>query len=680
MSASWPLRAAATAAPALLALVLTTATHDTPLRIEPRSLAWRTLVRGPAADGLVRDGAAVTLPGLPRDRTSPLFVEAEPADGGAAALAVGVDGSVLTPARLESGGVASRVAPSGTRGARLEIRPQGGQVRLRAIEVRVGPRSWMRLLPALLLPPLLVLALRRRSAARLALAVGLVTSALLILAVVPVLDAVVARRAAAWLVPAGAALAAALAMRAERRALLHASLAAAAFVFGAWVRIVFLPSAGSWDLEYWKAWTSRAEARGVARVYGEADAVPSGHFLAQLRGVEPLWRATYRGREFVVDYPPLAMGLWRWSWRAVSWAAPRLDAGEAENVAAKLPAVLGDVAAVALLLALFRATPARAALLAAAYWALPMSWLSSGVLGFLDGALAVLVAVALVAAGRGRPVLAGVALALAALIKPTALVVAPAVWCALAARHVAPMRAILGGAVTVFVSLVPFALAGTLQTAVVHVYRILFQGTLSGGFPNVWWLLGHVLTVANAGAPAAGPVRFAHLDLLPLPARPIGTALFLASALLVWRAQRGRPGASRACLAGALLVLAYGVCAVGVHENHPHGVFLLLFATGLVSRRLRLLTLGCGLVYVANMLMLSGLGRFYGPRYATLEPIARTLAGLRMAPGFDLTLLLAVVQVGLFAWALVRLPQALAEMSDGSPTADGTSAQREPAP
>jgi hypothetical protein len=318
--------------------------------------------------------------------------------------------------------------------------------------------------------------------------------------------------------------------------------------------------------------------------------------------------------------------------------------------------VLGDVAAVLLLLALFRATPSRAAGLAAAYWALPVSWLSSGVLGFLDGALAVLVVLSLAAAGRGRAVAAGVALALAALIKPTALVVAPAVWCALAARRVMPWRAVASGAATVVLALVPFALAGTLQTAIVHVYRILFQGTLSGGFPNPWWLLGHALTVARDGAPVSGPVRFARLDLLPFPARPIGTLLFGVAAVLVWRAQRHRAGASSACLAGALLVLAYGVCAVGVHENHPHALFLLLFATGLATRGLRALTAGCALVYVVNMLALSGLGRFYGPRYAVLEPLAHAVAGLRMALGFDLTLVLAAVQIALFAWALGRLP------------------------
>ncbi len=205
-------------------------------------------------------------------------------------------------------------------------------------------------------------------------------------------------------------------------------------------------------------------------------------------------------------------------------------------------------------------------------------------------------------------------------------------------------------------SLVPYAFAGTLETAIVHVYRILFQGTLSGGFPNPWWLLGHVVTVVRDGAPALGPVRFARLDQLGFPARPIGTLLFVAAAVVVWRHQRGREGATPAVTAGALLVLAYGVCAVGVHENHPHPLFLLLCATGLATARLRLLAAGCALVYVANMLALSGIGRFYGPRYAVLEPLARAAASFRMAAGFDVTLALVVLQVALFAWALARRP------------------------
>jgi hypothetical protein len=60
-------------------------------------------------------------------------------------------------------------------------------------------------------------------------------------------------------------------------------------------------------------------------------------------------------------------------------------------------------------------------------------------------------------------------------------------------------------------------------------------------------------------------------------------------------------------------------------------------------------------VYVLNMLLLSGLGRFHGLRYAAIEPLGQTIVGWRMALGFDATLLLAAVNVLLFAWLVVKL-------------------------
>src|SRR3990172_12228754 len=117
----------------------------------------------------------------------------------------------------------------------------------------------------------------------------------------------------------------------------------------------------------------RAVDVGIPRVYGESDATPQGNFVPHLLGREKLFQIVYKGRDFVVDYPPLAMALWRWSWMAVALLAPDLHPAEAENVAVKLPAVLGDVISVLLLLYLFRARPLRGLTLGALYWALPLS-------------------------------------------------------------------------------------------------------------------------------------------------------------------------------------------------------------------------------------------------------------------------------------------------------------------
>jgi len=221
------------------------------------------------------------------------------------------------------------------------------------------------------------------------------------------------------------------------------------------------------------------------------------------------------------------------------------------------------------------------------------------------------------------------------------------------------------------VTLAPFAIAGTLGAAVVHVYRILFQGTLSGGFPNPWWILGHAQAVARQGAAVTAQVGFARLSGLAFPAPIVGVALFAAAAaFIVWR-QRRAPGPGPACLAGAALVFSYAMLAVGVHENHPHPMFLLLLCTGLASRRLRVVTFGAAAVYVLNMLMLSGMGRFYGPRYAALEPAARALSTWRMAAGFDFTLVLAVANTVLFAVLLAALPAEMERLKEPAPPARG---------
>jgi hypothetical protein len=188
------------------------------------------------------------------------------------------------------------------------------------------------------------------------------------------------------------------------------------------------------------------------------------------------------------------------------------------------------------------------------------------------------------------------------------------------------------------------------SAAVVHVYRILFQRTLSGGFPNLWWVVGHLL---NGGG--AGPVRFARTDLLPVAAGLVGTLLFAGAAVWIVRQQRHASGARAASLAGAALVFAYGMLAIGVHENHPHPMFLMLGATGLVSRRLRAIAAAAATVYVLNMLCLSGLGRFHGARFSLIQPLAARVQGLRMAAGFDLTLLLAAAAIALFAALLLSL-------------------------
>jgi hypothetical protein len=665
--APW-VRVASPALAGLAAALCVWSALSLPVHLEPGTPAWRRLVRGADGEGRLGPRASVLLPRLSRRAPVPLVLDVDSPGGRPVTLAIGVDGAGARPVRCVPGTPTVFALPAaGTSGARLDVSPSdGSSVVIRAL---TAPRAAAAPLGGLVLAAILVgaftAALWRRLGAT-ALGLGLWLGALLAVAFAPPLLwlSLPGGPALARLAPAaGAAL---LAWAIGRNAFARGAALLLALVFGVWVRGAFLPSAGSWDTEYWKTWMLRVDSHGLARVYGEAEPFDAGRLLRQARGQEALWKAPRAGRDYVVDYPPLAMAAWRISLAIVRGVAPGLDGAEAENVAVKLPPVFGDLGAVIVLLWTWRDRTRRALTLAALYWALPVSWMSSAVLGFLDAALAPLVAAALVAAGRGRALPAGLFLALAALIKPTALLVAPAAVMALLARRASLKVAVGAGLAVAFLVLLPFAASGTLATALVQMWRIAFQERLSGGFPNPWWFVSYAVGLSR-GAGAFEPVPWIRVDSFSPLARPLGALLFAAvAALVAWR-QRGRPGPGPALLAGAVLFFAYGMLAVGVHENHPHPLYLLLFATGLAARRLRLLTAATSIVYVLNMLAMSGLGRFYGPRYAALEPLIRAAAGFRMSVGVDVTLLLAVVNLGAFASMLWGLDEDLRDVVERGP-------------
>ena len=655
----------AAGAAGLLAALGVLAVTTAGVALRPGSAAWSRLVLG-SRDGSLGSGLVVRAPGLDRRAGDQVLIEA--AEG--TAFVVAVDRGPLQPVRVPAGQPVLLPLPAGAiPGLRLDLGPVAD-----VAAPRIGRVTLKRATLPSPLPPLLagvaafvlVLGLSRRLGRPVALAVGLLAAALLALAAAPAHLLLSLPDAPSLLrtLPALALLCASASAwlrltAADRQLSCRLALILTALVFGAWIRGAFLPSPGSWDTEYWKAWMLRASSAGVARVYGEPDAAPPGHVLAQLRGHEELWKVRAFGRDFVVDYPPLAMGAWRWSWWAVTHASPQMDAAEAQNVAVKIPAVLGDVAALAVLVWAFPRRPWRGLSLAALYWALPVSWFGSAVLGYLDGAYAPLAAAAAVAAGRGRSRATGVWLALACLVKPTAVVVAPALVVALVAARAPLRRALLAGLLVVAAALIPFILAGTLTTAVVHVYRILFQGTLSGGFANPWWVVGHLL---KSGA-AAGPVAYARLEGLGFDPRPIGAALFALTAAFVVLVQRRAAGTPAAALASAALVFAYGIFAIGVHDNHPYPLVLLLLLTGLTSPWLKVLAGATSVTLVLNSVALSGLGRL-GPRHEVLEPVARWLSSFRMALGFDLTLALAAVHTLLFGLLLVSLAGEMKRLAD----------------
>ena len=443
-----------------------------------------------------------------------------------------------------------------------------------------------------------------------------------------------------------------------RKTLSQATLlwALTAFGLGLILRLYFVSSHGSWDTEYWKAWASETANAGATQVYGGPESVPPGDFVPQLLAKKPRHEVSFKGRDFPIDYPPLGLAAWGASWRFFTSKPRPYRGAEAENLAVKFPAVLGDLLAVLVLLRVFRGDPRTALSLAALYWIFPITWVSSAVLGFFDGFLPPFLLVSLLLAGVS-PFAAGAAFAVTCLIKPTAAVVLPVLY--LAAPRKSWTRITTGGALVTALVFLPYALAGTLQTAFIHIARLFSQDRLSGGYANPWWLLGHAVSVLREKAEWADPIDYVRRDSIDWPLGLIGfIAAGLVAAWVLYQARRITTPRS-AVYVSAVLLFAWGVLTIGVHDNHNHPLFLLLVATGLGTPFLRGFAFAAATSTLLGSVCLHGFGRYYGIQWRSVLPLADTVARLRMAAGFDLTLVLGVVNCLLLGLALWRLKPTL---------------------
>jgi len=637
-----------------------------PVEIGATSVLWRWSGRG----ARLHDRAVLRLPALRRLEEGHFAVAVRVAAPADAALDVSVDGDpptrvVLDPARLTWLALPAR----GPDGAEVTLTPTGTAV-LDGIVVRTRPET-ARAVVAGLAVALVGFALLRARPRREAIGLALLAMGLTALGCVPGWIALAwpgVSTLARVLLPAGIAiggLVLALGGTRDRSSVARLALLVVAGLFGCWVRAYFLPSAGSWDVDFWRTAILNGSAHGYTRTYGGPDDVPAGHLRAQLTGKEKVSLPSMVGRPIVVNYPPLTITMWTLWWRLAERWGVRLEPIEAQALAVKVSPVAGDVLAVAVLLWIHRRRPWRAATLAALYWATPVSWLSGAVLGYQDGAYAPVAVIALAIAAAGRGFWAGAVLGVAMMIKLQAILLAPAVAGALIAgtdlgvgvRRVAAAAA--GGLSAIALAFSPFALAGTLPAAVVHVNNSWLPGPTSGGSPNIWWLVGHVMTALAKGRSLTGRVEFIFDTTVGLPFYGIGRVLWITAALVTLFHQRRHPGLRPAMLAGATVFFSYAMLATGAYENHIHTLFLLLLAGGLVTRRGQVVFAVGAIVYVVDMLVMSGLGRFYTWRYLVVEPLTPVFDTVRMGLGFDLTVLLALVDLALFAAWWMGLPAAL---------------------
>jgi hypothetical protein len=399
------------------------------------------------------------------------------------------------------------------------------------------------------------------------------------------------------------------------------------------VRAFAVPLDGTEDVFVWKTWSYGALQQGITRLYGVGGSPPE-------RGV-----VRWGDRSTTVDYPPIALYELAVAGAAYRTFFPSFENTRWLNVAMKLPPLLAEMALALLLWRIIGARygDAAAAWVLLAFWLNPAMILAGSVLGYLDSLMALPAVAAIAAASGGALFTAGALVAIACLTKAQAVFIIPVV--ALAAwnsgsgrrgRHA--MRTGAGAAAVSALALAPFVVAGAWRNLLQGVGSLLRHDMLSGDAANFWWIVTYVMraiyAIGDLGAWGAWTMTVRILGIsrvvelgYPNP-RPIAAAAIVAAAMwALWRARRSRDlSVMLAC--AAVIVHAYFVLGVQVHENHLYLAIPLLGGAAAVHRELRPVFYGLSLAFALNLWLFFGLGRGFPlpPRNLTVVDTTVLLA------------------------------------------------------
>jgi hypothetical protein len=313
------------------------------------------------------------------------------------------------------------------------------------------------------------------------------------------------------------------------------------------------------------------------------------------------------------------------------------------NVAINFAPLLGSLVIAGLL---GRSSPDHGLRRSLGFWYNPAILLAAPVLGYQDTIFGSLALAAVIALGRGRPVLATALTVASGLVKPQAALLLPALGL-FVLRDSRPrtwLTAGLAGAATAAAILLPWWSQGHLISALDGCLRPLTQGTLAPGGLNVWWIAGYAQRWAEAGpwplaATGAGIAEFrawAGWDPVAV-SRLLLLASTVAILFLVWRAPREDPRVIP--IAVILQVHAYALLGTSVHENHT--LLAVIVAPLLVGvwRRSAVVVAGTSAFALSSLFLSAGFGRRITSQ--------RVLESIRAATGVDLSVLVAV---GHLAW------------------------------
>jgi hypothetical protein len=423
------------------------------------------------------------------------------------------------------------------------------------------------------------------------------------------------------------------------------------------IRLALSWMPGTEDMFYFRMWGALALRSGMLHVYTWKDEDTLNAIFLKLRGIE-LHPRTANPTDLgpatgVPDYPPgniLIMKLAVGACKMLQGGT--LRAGNLLNACLNLPPILFALAATLALWYLAQGAQAPRPLIAvAAFWLNPALILTSPVLGYQDPIFAAFGLLALMCFYRGRHTLSVLFLAASCLTKPQGVFIVPVLAAAFWAEGGwrALCRTSARFLLFLLVPLVPYIVTGRLLAPVAAFLRGAVFPALSAQTTNAWWLIGPGLQaiVSRSTAPLLGTLpmvpqsefrALAGFDplWLSLPA-----LIAFTCANLYFLIQQLRAGNRTAIFwAAALEVYGYTMLALFVHENHLYA-FLVYAAPLLASGKRPVVRVYWALsaIYGMNLFLFDGLGEGY----------TAPAQWLRTLPGFDLSILLGVVNVGVFS-------------------------------
>jgi hypothetical protein len=418
---------------------------------------------------------------------------------------------------------------------------------------------------------------------------------------------------------------------------------------------------GTEDMYLFRMWGAQALRAGLVRVYTLTDQdtmtllfLRLRHIPVHVRVSNPTDLGPIAG---VPDYPPgnilvleFAVALCK------SLQAGVLRAGVSLNACVNLPPVLFSLGIVLAVWSLAKkelgVMPVGALAL---FWLHPAIILTSPILGYQDPIFAFLGLASLMLCYRRRYTSSVLLLALACLTKPQGAFVVRMVATALFSdgRWQALWRYGLRFVFFGLVPLLPFVVAGRFLGICAGVSQQVMYPALSAQQLNIWWLIGGVAEASRGALPGFLPsviTMISKADFVSWAGfHPLWIALPAFAAFtgvnLYYLHRELRAGNRWAIFwAAALEVFGYPMLMIYTHEHHLYAFFvyalpLLALGQGWIRR----LYGGLSVLFGLNVFLFDGLGEGY----------KGAADWLRFFPGFDLTILVALANIGCFLSVLL---------------------------